>query len=57
MDASNILKPALASGEFRCIGSTTHEEYKNHFQKDRALSRRFEKIDIVEPTVPETIEI
>ncbi len=57
MDASNILKPALASGEFRCIGSTTYEEYKNHFQKDRALSRRFEKIDILEPTVPETIDI
>jgi ATP-dependent Clp protease ATP-binding subunit ClpA len=57
MDASNILKPALASGEFRCIGSTTYEEYKNHFQKDRALSRRFEKIDIVEPSVSETIDI
>ena len=57
MDASNILKPALASGEFRCIGSTTYEEYKNHFQKDRALSRRFEKIDIIEPTVSETIDI
>lgn len=57
MDASNILKPALASGEFRCIGSTTYEEYKNHFQKDRALSRRFEKIDITEPSVSETIDI
>ncbi len=57
MDASNILKPALANGEFRCIGSTTYEEYKNHFQKDRALSRRFEKIDIIEPTVSETINI
>jgi ATP-dependent Clp protease ATP-binding subunit ClpA len=57
MDASNILKPALASGEFRCIGSTTYEEYKNHFQKDRALSRRFEKIDIIEPSVSETIDI
>lgn len=57
MDASNILKPALASGQFRCIGSTTYEEYKNHFQKDRALSRRFEKIDIIEPSISETIDI
>lgn len=57
MDASNILKPALANGAFRCIGSTTYEEYKNHFQKDRALSRRFEKIDIAEPSVVETIDI
>ena len=54
MDASNILKPVLASGELRCIGSTTYEEYKNHFEKDRALSRRFQKIDIVEPTVAES---
>lgn len=57
LDASNILKPALASGEFRCIGSTTYEEYKNHFQKDRALARRFEKIEIHEPSVPETVLI
>ncbi|WP_321403953.1 ATP-dependent Clp protease ATP-binding subunit ClpA [Maridesulfovibrio sp.] len=57
MDASNILKPFLASGEVRCIGATTYEEYKNHFEKDRALSRRFQKIDISEPTVEETIEI
>ena len=57
MDASNILKPFLASGEIRCIGATTYEEYKNHFEKDRALSRRFQKIDISEPTVDETIEI
>ncbi len=57
MDASNILKPALASGDLRCIGSTTYEEYKNHFQKDRALSRRFEKIDILEPSVSETLDI
>lgn len=57
LDASNILKPALAGGQFRCIGSTTYEEYKNHFQKDRALSRRFEKIDILEPSVSETIDI
>ncbi|MBX3176478.1 MAG: ATP-dependent Clp protease ATP-binding subunit ClpA [Candidatus Hydrogenedentes bacterium] len=57
MDASTILKPALASGELRCIGSTTYEEYKNHFEKDRGLSRRFQKIDINEPSVPETIQI
>ncbi|WP_432736255.1 ATP-dependent Clp protease ATP-binding subunit ClpA [Maridesulfovibrio sp. FT414] len=57
MDASNILKPFLASGEIRCIGATTYEEYKNHFEKDRALSRRFQKIDITEPSVDETIEI
>jgi len=57
MDASNILKPILASGKLRCIGSTTYEEYKNHFEKDRALSRRFQKIEISEPTVSETIEI
>lgn len=57
MDASNILKPALANGELRCIGSTTYEEYKNHFQKDRALSRRFEKVEITEPSVSESFEI
>jgi ATP-dependent Clp protease ATP-binding subunit ClpA len=57
MDASNILKPSLTSGNFRCIGSTTHEEFKNHFEKDRALSRRFEKIDVSEPSEEETIEI
>jgi ATP-dependent Clp protease ATP-binding subunit ClpA len=57
LDASNILKPMLASGELRCIGSTTYEEYKNLFEKDRALSRRFQKIDIVEPTVEETVDI
>ncbi len=57
MDASNILKPALASGDIRCIGSTTYEEFKNHFEKDRALSRRFEKIEIAEPTVEETVKI
>jgi ATP-dependent Clp protease ATP-binding subunit ClpA len=57
MDASNILKPSLTSGNFRCIGSTTHEEFKNHFEKDRALSRRFEKIDVSEPSEDETIEI
>ncbi len=57
MDASNILKPVLASGMIRCIGSTTYEEYKNHFEKDRALSRRFQKIEIHEPSVQETYEI
>jgi ATP-dependent Clp protease ATP-binding subunit ClpA len=57
MDASNILKPVLANGEIRCIGSTTYEEYKNHFEKDRALSRRFEKIEIAEPPIKETVQI
>ncbi len=54
MDASNILKPALSSGEIKCIGTTTYEEYKNHFTKDRAFSRRFEKIEVSEPSVEET---
>ena len=57
MDASNILKPVLASGDIRCIGSTTFEEYKNHFEKDHALSRRFQKIEINEPSVEETVKI
>ncbi|MGE0084900.1 MAG: ATP-dependent Clp protease ATP-binding subunit ClpA [Desulfococcaceae bacterium] len=57
MDASNIMKPFLASGEMRCIGSTTYEEYQNHLEKDRALSRRFEKIEISEPTVDESYKI
>jgi ATP-dependent Clp protease ATP-binding subunit ClpA len=57
MDASNILKPALSSGKMQCIGSTTYEEYKKHFEKDRALSRRFQKIEIPEPTPDETFEI
>ena len=57
MDASNILKPVLASGEIRCIGSTTYEEYKNHFEKDKALSRRFQKIDLPEPSLKESLEI
>lgn len=57
MDASNILKPALSSGEMRFMGSTTYEEYKNHFEKDRALSRRFEKIEIAEPPEAETVQI
>ena len=57
MDASNLLKPALSSGELRCIGSTTFQEYRGVFEKDRALARRFQKIDIVEPTVAEAVEI
>ena len=57
MDASNLLKPALADGSLSCIGSTTYKEFKNHFEKDRALARRFQKIDLKEPTVEETIEI
>jgi ATP-dependent Clp protease ATP-binding subunit ClpA len=57
MDASNILKPALSTGDIRCIGSTTYEEYKNHFEKDRALSRRFEKIEIHEPSQQESVLI
>lgn len=54
MDASNILKPVLVTGGLRCIGSTTYEEYKNHFEKDRALSRRFQKVEIREPSIEET---
>jgi len=57
MDASNLIKPALANGDLRCIGSTTYQEYRGIFEKDHALTRRFQKIDITEPTVPETIEI
>ena len=57
LDAANILKPVLGSGELRCIGSTTYEEYKNLFEKDRALARRFQKIDVLEPSVSETVEI
>jgi len=57
MDASNILKPALASGKMRCIGSTTYAEYKASFERDRALARRFQKIEIGEPTVAETVDI
>ena len=57
MDASNMIKPALASGELRCIGSTTFQEYRGIFEKDRALARRFQKIDIAEPTVGEAYEI
>jgi ATP-dependent Clp protease ATP-binding subunit ClpA len=57
MDASNLLKPILTSGELRCIGSTTYQEYRGIFEKDRALSRRFQKIDVVEPTVEDTVAI
>ena len=57
MDASNLIKPVLASGELRCIGSTTYQEYRGIFEKDRALARRFQKIDIDEPTVEETVQI
>jgi ATP-dependent Clp protease ATP-binding subunit ClpA len=57
MDASNLLKPALQSGGLRCMGSTTYKEFRQHFEKDRALARRFQKIDVVEPSVPDTIKI
>ncbi|CCG42073.1 ATP-dependent Clp protease ATP-binding subunit ClpA [Magnetospirillum molischianum] len=57
MDASNLLKPALASGSLRCIGSTTYKEYRTHFEKDRALVRRFQKIDVNEPSVADAIKI
>jgi ATP-dependent Clp protease ATP-binding subunit ClpA len=57
MDASNLLKPALQSGSLRCVGSTTYKEFRNHFEKDRALVRRFQKIDVSEPSVADTIKI
>ena len=57
MDASNLLKPALASGTLRCIGSTTYKEYRNYFEKDRALVRRFQKIDVTEPSIEDTVKI
>ena len=57
MDASNLLKPALQSGGLRCMGSTTYKEFRQHFEKDRALARRFQKIDVSEPSVPDTIKI
>jgi len=57
MDASNLLKPALASGSLRCIGSTTYKEFRNHFEKDRALVRRFQKIDVNEPSVEDAVKI
>src|SRR6201991_329982 len=57
MDASNILKPALAAGKLRCIGSTTYQEFRSAIERDRALARRFQKIDVGEPSVEDTIEI
>ncbi|GAB4270030.1 MAG: ATP-dependent Clp protease ATP-binding subunit ClpA [Pararhodobacter sp.] len=57
MDASNLLKPALQGGKLRCMGSTTYKEFRQHFEKDRALSRRFQKIDVVEPTVEDSVKI
>lgn len=57
MDASNLLKPALSSGQLKCVGSTTYQEYRGIFEKDRALSRRFQKIDVEQPTVDETVQI
>ncbi|MEM9708212.1 MAG: ATP-dependent Clp protease ATP-binding subunit ClpA [Pseudomonadota bacterium] len=57
MDASNLLKPALQGGKLRCMGSTTYKEYRQHFEKDRALSRRFQKIDVTEPTVEDSVKI
>ena len=57
MDASNLLKPALQTGSLRCVGSTTYKEYRNHFEKDRALVRRFQKIDVNEPSVEDTVKI
>ncbi len=57
MDASNLLKPALQSGNLRCMGSTTYKEYRQHFEKDRALARRFQKIDVNEPSIPDAIKI
>jgi len=57
MDASNMLKPVLSSGDIKCIGSTTYEEYKKYFDKDRALSRRFQKIEIAEPSIEDTVKI
>ena len=57
MDASNLLKPALQSGDLRCIGSTTYKEFRSYFEKDRALARRFQKVDVPEPSLPDTIKI
>jgi ATP-dependent Clp protease ATP-binding subunit ClpA len=57
MDASNLLKPSLQSGQLRCMGSTTYKEYRQHFEKDRALARRFQKIDVNEPSIPDAIKI
>lgn len=57
MDASNLLKPALSSGQIKCIGAPTYNDFRGIFEKDQALSRRFQKIDVVEPSSAETIEI
>jgi ATP-dependent Clp protease ATP-binding subunit ClpA len=57
MDASNLIKPVLANGQLRCIGSTTYQEYRGIFEKDHALARRFQKIDVLEPSVAETVQI
>jgi ATP-dependent Clp protease ATP-binding subunit ClpA len=57
MDASNLIKPALANGKLRCIGTTTHKEYRSYIEKDRALARRFQSIEVEEPTIPETIKV
>jgi len=57
MDASNLIKPVLSNGELKCIGSTTYQEYRGIFEKDRALARRFQKIDVPEPSVEETVQI
>ncbi len=57
MDASNLLKPALASGTLRCMGSTTYKEFRQHFEKDRALVRRFQKIDVNEPSIDDSLKI
>ena len=57
MDASNLLKPALQGGKLRTMGSTTYKEFRQHFEKDRALSRRFQKIDVNEPSVEDTVKI
>ena len=57
MDASNLIKPALTNGTIRCIGSTTYQEYRSIFEKDRALARRFQKIDVYEPSIKDTIKI
>jgi ATP-dependent Clp protease ATP-binding subunit ClpA len=57
MDASNLLKPALQGGKLRCMGSTTYKEFRQHFEKDRALARRFQKIDVAEPSVEDSVKI
>ena len=57
LDASNLLKPALSNGQLKCIGATTYQEYRGIFEKDHALSRRFQKVDVVEPSIAETVSI